>query len=171
MVSEEIRRVARIRLIDRALGAGGVAGFLMREGPDGLETIVSGKIGRPGGREAVRLFQHRLRVAKAEMRGVANSNRQQIDRTGIEDFAPDRERLPEGAALPGGKCRDVELFAPCSHGGSSLGGGETGGDRAAVRGIGAREHQVALEAVPHDEIRIGRERVVHQLMVSTWYFR
>ena len=83
----------------------------MSEGPDGLETVVSGEVGRPSRGEAVGLFEHRLGVAKAEMRGVADAHRKQIGWVGIEQVAPHSERVPECAALPGGECRDVALFA------------------------------------------------------------
>ena len=68
----------------------------------------------------------------------------------------------ECAALPGGQRRHVALLAPGGDGGAGLGGGEAGGDRLAVCWIGAGEHQVALDAVPHDETRIGGERFVHE---------
>ena len=57
----------------------------------------------------------------------------------------------------------MTLFAPGGDGGAGLGGGKAGGDRSAMRRVGAREHQIAPDAVPHDEARIRGERVVHQV--------
>jgi hypothetical protein len=57
----------------------------------------------------------------------------------------------------------MALFALGGHRGAGLGGGEADGDRRTMGRIGAGEHQVALDAVPHHEAWIGGQRAVHEV--------
>ena len=151
MVREEIRRIALIRPVDRPLRCRRVPRLLMRECPHRLETIVSRQFRRPCGRKAIRLLQHRPRQAKAEMRGVADAQRQQIGRVGVQKLAPDGESLAHRAAPPRGQRRHMALFATGGDSRASLGGGQAGGNDRAMRRVGSPQHQIALEAMPQDK--------------------
>ena len=83
----------------------------------------------------------------------------------VEQVAPDPQGLADRAARPCGEGRDVALFAWGEPGrpgrwsdGGGLGGGQTGGDRRPMGRAGAGEHEVALDAVSHDEAGIGGQR-------------
>src|SRR6185295_8108295 len=73
VVREEIFGIARIGIVDRALGGFKIADFLMRESPDRLETFVTRQFGRPPGRDPVGLLQDRLGLTVTKIRDVAVS--------------------------------------------------------------------------------------------------
>ncbi len=143
------------RLVDGALGARGVPGLLMGKGPDRPEQVVARQFGGPARRQAIGLLQDLRGVAVTEPARVADAHGEQIDRVGIEELAPDRERTVERAAGPGRERSDVLPLAIGRRRCSRLGGRQ--GNR-----VGGAEQQIALEAMPQNEMRVGGEQLPEQ---------
>ena len=162
VLREIICAVLRERFVDRALCAGGVAGLLVREAPDRLKAIVARQFRRPARRQAIGLLEDIRGLAVAEPAGIANPDRQQVGRVRLEQFAPDRDRAVERTRRPGGEGSNMPALALGCRGRACLRGGKGSGDRRPKRRVGGGEQQIALEAMPEDETRVGVEHTADQ---------
>ncbi|HEX5325742.1 MAG TPA: hypothetical protein VFW75_03650 [Acetobacteraceae bacterium] len=162
VVGEVVGAIGCQCCVECRFGGGGVADFLVGEGPDGLKAVMSGNVGAPGRRQAICLLQDRGCLAMAKPDAVGNLQGEQVGRMCVQYVSPGGEGPVHRARFPRGQRRHVQLFAPRRRRRRRFGDCPRRGNPRPVRRDGGEQQQVCLETVSHQELRILGHRLFDQ---------